>query len=114
MLSLRRTVETFRVASWALARPPAGRRTYAGREFVAGAILATLAARAEQRIPRIGCLGPAYADKVKGGFGAFRAGLSDLGYVEGRNVEIESRFWVRQEEEAELRASSSISMWTSS
>jgi putative tryptophan/tyrosine transport system substrate-binding protein len=60
-----------------------------------------LAARAEQRIARIGFLSPAYLDRDVA-FAAFRAGLGDLGYVEGRNVEIESRFWVEPEEEMVL------------
>jgi putative tryptophan/tyrosine transport system substrate-binding protein len=60
-----------------------------------------LAARAEQRIARIGFLSPAYLDRDVA-FAAFRAGLGDLGYVEGRNVEIEPRFWVEPEEEMEL------------
>ena len=52
------------------------------------------------RIPVIGYLGPA-ADKT-GGFAAFRTGLSDLGYVLGKNVEIESRFWVVDGQEDEM------------
>ncbi len=67
------------------------------RAFIAalGCALAAswpFAARAQQRIARIGFLGPgpapAAADKT-GAFAAFRAGLSDLGYVLGKNVEIE-------------------------
>ena len=55
-----------------------------------------LAARAQQpsaKIPRIGYLSPSSAS---GGFlardEAFRQGLRDLGYVEGRNIVIEYRF----------------------
>jgi putative ABC transport system substrate-binding protein len=62
----------------------------------AGALLAVpLPALAQQpaaAIPRIGFLGAstpeAWASRVE----AFRAGLRDLGYVEGRNVVIEFRF----------------------
>jgi putative tryptophan/tyrosine transport system substrate-binding protein len=50
------------------------------------------AARAEQRIARIGYLGPDPAAAQAAFFAAFRAGLRDLGYVEGENIEIESRF----------------------
>jgi putative ABC transport system substrate-binding protein len=60
-----------------------------------------LAARAQSngRIPVIGFLGPA---ALKTRFAAFRAGLSDLGYVEGKNVKIESRFWVGDGHEHEM------------
>jgi len=50
-----------------------------------------LAALAQQRIPRIGYLDR--ARDARWGFPAFQHGLSDLGYVLGENVEIESRFW---------------------
>jgi len=42
------------------------------------------------RIPRVGLLSP--ADPMSPLFEAFRQGLSDLGYVEGKNVVIVSRF----------------------
>ncbi len=42
------------------------------------------------RIPRVGFLNP--LDRTAPHFEAFRRGLADLGYVEGRNVVIEPRF----------------------
>jgi putative ABC transport system substrate-binding protein len=42
------------------------------------------------KIPRIGFLNP--LDRAAPHFEAFRQGLADLGYVEGRNVVIEARF----------------------
>jgi putative tryptophan/tyrosine transport system substrate-binding protein len=66
------------------------------REFLAlvgGACAAWPAAvRAQERIPRIGYLGPDQALAQAAFYQAFVAGLSDLGYVEGRNIEIVSRF----------------------
>src|SRR5215204_2706161 len=66
------------------------------REFVAGlgiaAAMGPLAARAQQPMPVIGYLGAespaAFASRVK----AFRQGLGEVGYVEGRNVAIEFRW----------------------
>src|SRR6266478_579935 len=66
------------------------------REFVVplgGVVVAwALSARAQQRLtPLVGCLyagsvsDPAFID-------GFRQGLNETGYVEGRNVEIESHF----------------------
>jgi putative ABC transport system substrate-binding protein len=67
--------------------------------FVAGAAAASpfawpRAARAQQpqRPARIGYLGLTSASYVYGDSGAFLAGLRDLGYVEGRNLQIEFRF----------------------
>ena len=64
------------------------------RAFLAalgGAAIWPLSARAEQRssLPRIGYLGPPAADPR---YGEFLAGLRDLGYVEGKSIEIEFRF----------------------
>lgn len=66
------------------------------REFVGllggAAILPTAAAAQQPALPVIGYLGSespeAYASRLK----AFRAGLADMGFVEGRNVAIEFRW----------------------
>src|SRR5215813_7539410 len=57
-------------------------------------ILAPLAARAQQpnRVPRIGLLGGGSASAVAGRIDAFRQGLRDLGYVEGKTIVIEQRW----------------------
>jgi putative tryptophan/tyrosine transport system substrate-binding protein len=80
------------------------------REFITllgGAAAAwPLAARAQQpgKVAQIGYLdiGPASAraDRVE----AFRAGLRDLGHVEGRNIAIEFRFAETVEQLPELAA----------
>jgi putative ABC transport system substrate-binding protein len=49
-----------------------------------------LAARAQQPMSLIGYLGGGSAQAHL--FGAFRQGLADIGYVEGRNVAIEARY----------------------
>ena len=57
-----------------------------------GAAIWPLAARAEQRssLPRIGYLGPGAGPDPR--YSEFLAGLRDLGYVEGKSIEIELRF----------------------
>jgi putative ABC transport system substrate-binding protein len=68
------------------------------REFitlVGGAAFAwPFAAWAQQpeRLARIGYLGVTSATRASGNTDAFRAGLRDLGYVEGKNLHIEFRF----------------------
>ncbi len=51
-------------------------------------------ARAQQptKIPRIGYLGGTSRSDGAGRIEAFRQGLRDLGYVEGKNISIEYRF----------------------
>jgi putative ABC transport system substrate-binding protein len=67
------------------------------REFItllggAGAVAAwPLVARAE-RIARVGFLGVTSASKQADRIDAFRAGLRNLGYVDGKNIQIEFRF----------------------
>jgi putative ABC transport system substrate-binding protein len=69
------------------------------REFIkllGGAVAAwPVAARAQQggKVPRIGYLSPGFASiSPVGRHDAFRQGLSELGYVEGKNIVIEYRF----------------------
>jgi putative ABC transport system substrate-binding protein len=60
-----------------------------------GILAAPLAAAAQQpagKVPRIGYLAPSSPSDATPGFvGAFRQGLRDLGYVEGKNIVIEYR-----------------------
>jgi putative ABC transport system substrate-binding protein len=45
-----------------------------------------------QKIPRIGFLGAGSASSMAGSLDAFRKGLGDLGYIEGKNIVIEYRY----------------------
>jgi putative ABC transport system substrate-binding protein len=67
-------------------------------------VVLPFAARAQQRVARIGFLATAEGlgfGAIRG-FGAIQRGLSDLGYEPGKDVEIESRFWsTGQEDEVE-------------
>ena len=65
------------------------------RVAAAGVLLATaVAAEAQQaaKVHRVGFVGTESAATPSGSFGAFRQGLRELGYVEGKNVVIETRF----------------------
>jgi putative tryptophan/tyrosine transport system substrate-binding protein len=65
------------------------------REFIAGlggVVAWPVAARAQQGLPVIGVLILADPDSFRVFDTAFRRGLSDIGYVEGRNVAIEYRW----------------------
>ena len=67
------------------------------REFIAlvgGAATWPLAARAQQptKVPRIGFLGLGPAATQSSRVKALRAGLRDLGYIEGKNIAIEFRW----------------------
>jgi putative ABC transport system substrate-binding protein len=64
------------------------------REFIAliGAVAWLPAATAQQTLPTIGYLSSGSPDKTTSSLQAFRRGLSEAGYEEGRNVAIEYRW----------------------
>jgi putative ABC transport system substrate-binding protein len=62
---------------------------------VAAVLSAPLAAEAQPKVPRIGVL---EANPLGGAGDAFRDGLRQFGYVEGKNIAIEWR-WVRARSE---------------
>ena len=70
------------------------RRTFIGR-MVAGLLAAPLAGKAQQtaKVARLGYLstGSLQSSEVRASLDAFRQGLRDLGYAEGRNILIEYR-----------------------
>src|SRR4029450_4063967 len=51
----------------------------------------TAEAQQPKKVPRIGLLGVVSASAAEGRIEAFRQGLRDLGYVEGKNIVIEYR-----------------------
>jgi ABC-type uncharacterized transport system substrate-binding protein len=62
--------------------------------LVFGLLVAPLAAEAQQtaKVSRIGFLSPGSPDLETRRLGAFQQSLRELGYVEGHNIAIESRF----------------------
>lgn len=58
--------------------------------IVLGAVLAPSRAQQAAKIPRVGFLAPQGRSLPL--FDAFRQGLADLGYVDGKNIKIEPRF----------------------
>jgi putative ABC transport system substrate-binding protein len=63
------------------------------REFIGGAAAWPMAARAQQAaVPVVGYLYDGSPEPVANRAAAFRKGLSETGFVEGRNVAIEYRF----------------------
>ena len=71
------------------------RRTFLTGSFAA---LAAPLAEAQQKVPRIGLLVPVANELVE----AFRQGLQELGYVEGKNLIVESRLAREPSEQAGL------------
>ena len=71
------------------------RKTALGSILFAGALLAVaVTAEAQQptKIPRIGFLSAASSSAIAARVEAFRQGLRELGYVEGKNIFIEWRY----------------------
>jgi putative ABC transport system substrate-binding protein len=61
---------------------------------VAGAILLVVRVEAQQpaKVPRIGVLAVLSPAAVRARIEAFRSGLNELGYIEGKNIVVESRY----------------------
>src|SRR5437867_1041093 len=69
------------------------RRAFIGT-LAGGVLTAPLAAEGQQgtRVPRVGYLSPLTASVDASRSEAFRRGLRELGYIEGRNIMVEYRF----------------------
>jgi len=67
-----------------------------------GLLAASVPAEAQQegKIPRIGYLSTRSAEEQKSLLAAFRQGLRELGYIEGKNIFIEERYGKRQQRHA--------------
>jgi putative ABC transport system substrate-binding protein len=69
------------------------RRTFIASSIAGGLVLAPVAARAQKpAIPVIGFLSPASLAQWTPFIAAFRQGLNEAGYIEGKNVAIEYRW----------------------
>jgi putative tryptophan/tyrosine transport system substrate-binding protein len=56
------------------------------------ALCVSAEAQQSKKVPRIGFLSPGSPSSVTGRYEAFRYGLRELGYVEGKNIVIEQRY----------------------
>src|SRR5437870_7352170 len=62
--------------------------------IVVGLVMCGAVVKAQQtkKVPRVGFLGAASASALAGRLDAFRQGLRDLGYIEGKTIAIEYRY----------------------